>query len=251
MSDSRLKNKITLVVGGTSGIGRATAMLLAQRGATVILSGRNAAAGDNVVREITGAGGTASFLRADVTDAHSIEALVQEIVATHGRLDIAFNNAGREVPYQRIADIGESNWQAMLDMKLTGTWRCMKYQLAQMARQKQGVIVNMAGNWGLKGAPGFSAYCAAAHGIMGLTRTAAQEYAVDNIRVNAVCPGAVDTALLDRMVGGSEDMKRTLAQAVPMGRLATPEDVAQAVMWLCSDEASYITGQGMVLAGGD
>ncbi len=251
MSDSRLKNKITLVVGGTSGIGRATAMLLAQRGATVILSGRNAAAGDNVVREITGAGGTASFLRADVTDAHSIEALVQEIVATHGRLDIAFNNAGREVPYQRIADIGESNWQAILDMKLTGTWRCMKYQLAQMARQKQGVIVNMAGNWGLKGAPGFSAYCAAAHGIMGLTRTAAQEYAVDNIRVNAVCPGAVDTALLDRMVGGSEDMKRTLAQAVPMGRLATPEDVAQAVMWLCSDEASYITGQGMVLAGGD
>ncbi len=251
MSDSRLKNKIALIVGGTSGIGQATATLFAHNGANVTVAGRNAAAGNDVAREITGAGGTASFLRADVTDAHSIAALVQEIVATHGRLDIAFNNAGREVPYQRIADIGESDWQSMLDLKLTGVWRCMKFELAQMARQKQGVIVNMAGDWGLKGAPGFSSYCAAAHGIMGLTRTAAQEYAVDNIRVNAVCPGAVDTALLDRMVGGSEDMKRTLAQAVPMGRLATTDDVAQAVMWLCTDEASYITGQGIALAGGD
>jgi NAD(P)-dependent dehydrogenase (short-subunit alcohol dehydrogenase family) len=246
-----LKRRIALVVGGTSGIGRATAILFAQHGATVILSGRNQDAGQEVVREITGAGGSANFIRADVTDTGSIDSLIQELVANHGRLDIAFNNAGREAPYLRIADLEESDWQSMLDLKLTGVWRCMKFEIAQMLRQKQGIIVNMAGNWGLKGAPGYSSYCAAAHGIMGLTRTAAMEYGKANIRVNAVCPGAVDTALLDRMVGGSEDLKQTLAQAVPMGRLATPEDVAQTVMWLCSDGASYITGQGIALAGGD
>jgi len=217
----------------------------------VILSGRNGATGKEVAGEITGAGGKADFIRADVTDTSSIEALVRELVAGHGQLDIAFNNAGQETPYLRTADIGESDWQAMVNLKLTGVWRCMKFELAQMQQQQQGIIVNMAGNWGLKGAPGYASYCAAAHGIMGLTRTAAMEYGRDNIRVNAVCPGAVDTALLDRMTGGSEDLKRSLAQAVPMGRLATPEDVAQAVLWLCSDGASYITGQGIALAGGD
>ncbi len=246
-----LKRSIALIVGGTSGIGRATAMLFAQHGATVILSGRDKVAGQEVVEKITGAGGSAEFIRADVTDTGSIESLIRELVAKHGRLDIAFNNAGRETPWLRTADIGESDWQAMLDLKLSGVWRCMKFEIAQMLRQKQGIIVNMAGNWGLKGAPGYASYCAAAHGIIGLTRTAAMEYGRDNIRVNAVCPGAVDTALLDRMVGGNPDMKQTLAQAVPMGRLASAEDVAQTVMWLCSDGASYITGQGIALAGGD
>ncbi len=246
-----LMNKIALVVGGTSGIGRATAVLFAQRGAAVILSGRNQVAGEEVVREITGAGGRADFIRADVTDTGSIDSLIRELVARHSRLDIAFNNAGQETPFLRTAEIEESDWQAMLNLKLTGVWRCMKFELAQMLRQQQGIIVNMAGNWGLKGAPGYSSYCAAAHGIMGLTKTAAMEYGRNNIRVNAVCPGAVDTALLDRMTAGSEDLKRTLAQAVPMGRLAQPEDVAQTVLWLCSDGASYITGQGIALAGGE
>ena len=246
-----LKSRIALVVGGTAGIGRATAVLFAECGATVIISGRNKDAGQDVVRDITGAGGSASFIRADVTDIGSIESLIQELVAKHGRLDIAFNNAGREVPYLRVAEIAESEFQSMLNLKLIGVWRCMKFELAQMVRQKHGVIVNMAGNWGLKGAPGYSSYCAAAHGIMGLTRTAAMEYGKDNIRVNAVCPGAVDTALLDRMVGGSEDMKKALAKTIPMGRLAKPEDIAQTVLWLCSDGASYITGQGIALAGGE
>lgn len=251
MLRTSLKDKVALVVGGTSGIGRATATLFAEHGATVIVSGRKSDAGADVVQHITGRSGAANYIRADVTDSRSIESLIREVVANHGRLDYAFNNAGREVPYLRTADIPESDWQAMVDMKLTGVWRCMKYELPQMVRQGHGVIVNMAGTWGLKGAPGYASYCAAAHGIMGLTRSAALEYAQDNIRVNAVCPGAVDTALLDRMVGGSEDMKRMLANAIPMGRLAKPEDIAQSVLWLCSDEASYITGQGMVLAGGE
>lgn len=246
-----LNDKVALVVGGTSGIGRATAALFAQRGATVIVTGRNVRAGGEVVAAINDAGGVAQFAPADVTDSATVAALIAGIVARHGRLDIAFNNAGREVPWNRTAEIPEAEFTAMLDLKLTGTWRCMKHELDQMVRQGHGAIVNMAGNWGVKGAPGYAAYCAAAHGIMGLTRSAAAEYARENIRVNAVCPGAVDTDLLDRMVGGSVEMKQSLAEAVPMGRLAAPADVANAVAWLCSDAASYITGQGIVLAGGE
>lgn len=246
-----LNDKVALVVGGTSGIGRATAMLFAARGARVIVAGRHADAGTQVVAEIAAAGGSGRFIGVDVTDPGSVTVLLDRIVADAGRLDIAFNNAGREMPYQRTADITEADFTAMLDLKLTGTWRCMKAELAQMDRQGHGAIVNMAGNWGLKGAPGFAAYCAAAHGIMGLTRSAAMEYAAGNIRVNAVCPGAVDTDLLDRMVGGDAGMKAALARAVPMGRLAQPEDVANAVAWLCTDAAAYITGQGLVLAGGE
>lgn len=249
--ETGLTEKVALIVGGTSGIGRATAVLFAGRGAHVILAGRNAGAGARVVADITAAGGSARYAAVDVTDSRSVTDLVGGIIATDGRLDIAFNNAGREMPWQRLADTSEADFGALLEVKLTGVFRCMKAELAQMSRQKHGVIVNMAGNWGLKGAPGFAAYCAAAHGIMGLTRSAAAEYAPDNIRVNAVCPGAVDTDLLHRMVGGDADMKAALARAVPMGRLATPDDVARTVAWLCTDAASYITGQGLVLAGGD
>lgn len=249
--ETGLTDRVALVVGGTSGIGRATAVLFAARGARVIVAGRNADAGARVVADVASQGGTARFAAADVTDSDSVNRLVAGIAASEGRLDIAFNNAGREMPWQRTGDISDADFAAMLDLKLAGVFRCLKAELAQMARQKHGVIVNMAGNWGLKGAPGFAAYCAAAHGIMGLTRSAAAEYAADNIRVNAVCPGAVDTDLLDRMVGGDADLKASLARAVPMGRLATPDDVARTVAWLCTDAASYITGQGLVLAGGE
>jgi NAD(P)-dependent dehydrogenase (short-subunit alcohol dehydrogenase family) len=245
-----LTGKIVLIVGGTTGIGRATAELFAARGAVVTVAGRGVTEGERVAAAIRSAGGSAAFRCADVSDAASIEALVRDVARTHGRLDIAFNNAGRELPWRRTADISEADFEAMVDLKLTGLWRCLKYELAQMTRQGRGVIVNMAGNWGLKGAPGYASYCAAAHGIMGLTRTAALEYARDNIRVNAVCPGAVDTALLDRMVGGDAELKASLARAVPLGRLAQPDDVARAVAWLSSDEAAYVTGQGIVLAGG-
>lgn len=176
--------------------------------------------------------------------------MAQKSVQAFGRIDIAFNNAGWEGVPAKTADIEEEHWQRMLDIKLTGVWRCMKFELQQMQQQGQGVIVNMAGNWGLVGFAQYGAYCAAAHGIMGLTRTAALEYAAEGIRVNAVCPGAVDTPLLDRIFGGDQEIKNGFGASLPLGRIATPEEIADAVLWLSSDASSYVNGHGLELTGG-
>ena len=150
----------------------------------------------------------------------------------------------------KVRPIEEADWQRMLDIKLTGLWRCMKFELKQMLVQGNGSIVNMSGNWGLVGFPEYGAYCAAAHGIMGITKAAALEYVGDGIRVNAVCPGAVDTPLLDRIFGGNEEIKNGFGEQLPMGRLATAEEIAEAVIWLSSDAASYVNGHGLELTGG-
>jgi NAD(P)-dependent dehydrogenase (short-subunit alcohol dehydrogenase family) len=168
----------------------------------------------------------------------------------YGTIDIAFNNAGWEGVPAKTADIEEDDWHKMLDIKLTGVWRCMKFELKQMLNQGGGAIVNMSGNWGLVGFPEYGAYCAAAHGIMGLTKAAALEYVRDGIRVNALCPGAVDTPLLDRIFGGNQEIKKAYGEQLAMGRLATPEEIAEAVVWLCSESASYVNGHGLELTGG-
>jgi len=243
--------KVALIVGATGAIGAQTAQLFSAAGARLVLAGRDATAGAALLAKVEEKGPEAIFVTCDVTDTASIRRMVDEAVDRFGRIDCAFNNAGWEGVAAESADISEDDWQRMLDIKLSGTWRGLKYQVRQMLAQGgTGAIVNMAGNWGLVGFPRYGAYCAASHGVMGLTRTAALEYAGAGIRVNAICPGAVDTPMLDRMVGGDEGVKAAFAASIPAGRLALPSDVAQAVLWLCSDRAAYVTGQGIQLTGG-
>ena len=244
------QNKSILIVGGTGAIGRATALAFATGKNRIILSGRNVEAAESTMNELEAAGCEACFVACDLTDPASIEELSKKSIEAFGGIDIAFNNAGWEGVAANVADIDESDWQRMLDIKLTGVWRCMKFELQQMQKQGGGNIVNMAGNWGLVGFAQYGAYCAAAHGVMGITRTAALEYASMGIRVNAVCPGAVDTPLLDRIFGGSQDAKDGFASQLPLGRIATAEEVANAVAWLSSDASSYVNGHALELTGG-
>ncbi len=239
---------VALVVGATGTIGRETARRFAANGARVVLAGRDVEAGRALAAEL---GSDAVFVACDVTDMAAHEAAVAAAVRAFGRLDMAFNNAGWEGTGQAAADISEADWLRMMDVKLNGTWRGLKAQARQMLAQGSGgAIVNMAGSWGLVGAAGQAAYCAAAHGVMGLTRAAALDYAGAGLRVNAVCPGAVDTPMLARMFGGDAAAVAGYAASLPMGRVATPGDVAGAVLWLCSADAAYVTGQGMGISGG-
>ena len=248
MTDS--KRKVVLIVGGTGSIGRATAIAFARKNYNIIISGRSVDAGNDVVQAVLDEGVDGRFIQCDITDAKSVTELANAAVAAFGSIDIAFNNAGWEGVPARTAEIEEDDWQKMLDIKLTGLWRCMKFEITQMQKQGAGAIVNMSGNWGLVGFAQYGAYCAAAHGIMGLTKTAALEYVQEGIRVNAVCPGAVDTPLLDRIFGGNQEIKQGFGASLPIGRIATPEEIAEAVVWLSSDAASYVNGHGLELTGG-
>jgi NAD(P)-dependent dehydrogenase (short-subunit alcohol dehydrogenase family) len=252
MSEGKMGHggRVVLIMGGTGAIGGATALSFARQGAKVVLAGRNEAAAAGTVEKMKEVRAEATFIHADVTQLDDMAHVVEETVAKFGRLDCAFNNAGWEGPAHETADIDEGDWAKMLDVKLSGVWRGMKYQLQQMVRQGGGCIINMAGNWGLIGAPNYAAYCAAAHGIIGLTKTAALEYARRKVRVNAVCPGAVDTPMLDRMFQGNVAAKSDYGASIPLGRLAQAQDVAETVLWLSSDSAGYITGQAIVLSGG-
>ena len=243
----RFADKVALVVGATSGIGLVTAQHFAREGARVVIAGRNADAGATATASVEG---ECRFIVADAQDGASIAALMETIANDFGGVDCAFNNAGWEGTAVNTAEIEESDWQRMIDIKLTGTWRCMKLQLEQMLARGGGAIINMVGNFGLVGFPAYASYCAAAHGVMGLTKAAAKEYAGHGIRINAVCPGPVDTALLGRMAGGDEALKHSFGEPLAIGRIAQPDEVAKAVLWLASDEASYVAGAGMVLDGG-
>ena len=244
------RDKVVVIVGGTGAIGGAVGRALATAGAKSVLAGRNERAASRSLEAIRGKGADAEFISVDVTRSEDLERLVFETVGRFGRLDCAFNNAGWEGTAAETANIDEQDWTRMLDIKLSGVWRGMKYQLRHMMAHGGGSIVNMAGSWGLVPAPNYGAYCAAAHGIIGLTKTAALEYAAKGVRVNAVCPGAVDTPMLDRMFHGDTAAKAGFGATIPMGRLARPEDIAGAVLWLTSDAASYVTGQAIGLTGG-
>ena len=246
----RFQNKTVLILGGTSGIGRTTALRFAQEGANVVIGGRNADNGNEVVRSIEAMDGNGLFVQTDVRDPDASGNAVDKTVAAFGGLNIAFNNAGLAGTGNKTADESEEDWSNMINTKLNGVWHGMKCQIPALLDTGGGAIVNMAGNWGLVGFPGYAAYCAAAHGVMGLTKAVALEYAGAGLRINAVCPGAVDAPILDRMTGGNEDIKNSFAQQLPVGRLCCPEDVAEAVLWLASDAASYVNGIGLVLDGG-
>lgn len=246
-----LEGKVGLVTGGTSGIGRETAILFAKSGAKVVVSGRREKEGEETVELIRAASGEGLFVKADVSQATEVEMLVQKTVQRFQRLDIAFNNAGIEGVWVPIVRQSEEDWDRTIAINLKGVWLCLKYEIQQMLIQSGGggAIVNMASVTGLTGSAGAAAYSASKHGVIGLTKSAALETAKSGIRVNAVCPAVIETSMATRLFGAPKVNKSVLALH-PIGRFGRPSEVAEAVVWMCSDRASFMTGQSLVLDGG-
>lgn len=246
-----MDGKVAIVTGASSGIGRATALAFAREGAKVVVDDITAEGGEETVRMIRDGGGEAVFVRTDVSSSTEVEAMVNQAVETFGRLDYAVNNAGIGGALAPTADYPEDSWRRVLDINLTGVWLCMKYEIPQMLRVGGGAIVNMSSILGVVGFPHSAAYVAAKHGIIGLTQTAALEYATQGIRVNAICPGFIRTPMLER-AGLLDDPEQyqMLVNLHPVQRLGTPEEVASAAIWLCSDGASFVTGHALLVDGG-
>lgn len=244
-----LAGKAVLITGGGSGIGRATALAFAEHGAKIVISDVNTRGGEETLRLLAGA--EAVFLPADVTQAGEVAALVSQAVAAYGRLDFAVNSAGVAGNYgARTSEIAEDDWDFIVNVNLKGVWLCMKHEIAQMEAQGGGVIVNLASAAGLIGTPKGAAYAASKHGVIGLTKSAALEYARRNIRVNAVCPAFVDTPMVAGVVEQAPQMAELTVKGNPMRRLGRPEEVSGAVVWLCSAQASFITGHALAVDGG-
>ena len=244
------ENKVALVTGGGSGIGRACALAFAREGAKVVVADVMERGGEETVQMIREAGGESIFVKTDVSKAADVEALVKRAVDTYGRLDCGINNAGIEGINAPTADYTEENWNRVININLKGVWLCMKYEIPEMQKQGGGAIVNMASVAGLVGFQGMPAYCASKGGIIQLTKVAALEYAKAGIRVNAVCPGVIRTPMVERLTGGNPETEAQFTVMEPVGRMGTPEEIAESVVWLCSDAASFVTGHPMVVDGG-
>jgi NAD(P)-dependent dehydrogenase (short-subunit alcohol dehydrogenase family) len=252
MAEQRFSGKVALVTGAASGIGRACAQLFAKEGASVVVSDVTLEGGQQTVRLIEEDGGEAFFVETDVSKAAQVEALVGRAVEAYGRLDYAFNNAGIEGRMAtNTADYPEEEWDRVIAINLKGVWLCMKNEIPQMLSQGAGSIVNNSSVEGLVGLEGTSAYAASKHGVVGLTKTAALEYAQSGIRVNAVCPGLIRTPMVERYTKGDAETEAQWAAIFePVGRMGSSEEVAEAVVWLCSEAASFVTGHAMAVDGG-
>jgi NAD(P)-dependent dehydrogenase (short-subunit alcohol dehydrogenase family) len=245
-----LEGKIALVTGAGSGIGRAAAMAFAREGAKVVVADIAADSGKETLRLIEQGGGNGLWIEGDVSVSADVQTIVQAAVEHYGRLDYAFNNAGIEGAQAPTAEGEEDNWDRVLAINLKGIWLCMKHEIPVMLEQGGGAIVNTASVAGLVGFPNISAYNASKGGVIQLTKTAALEYAKDGIRVNAVCPGVIRTPMVERFLGGSAEAESQFVAMEPVGRMGLPEEIAEAVIWLCSDAASFVTGHAMVVDGG-
>ena len=248
----QLDGKVALVTGGSSGIGRATALAFAREGAKLIIADRHADGGHQTVHMITEQGGEATFVQVDVSRAAEVAAMISIAVETYGRLDCAHNNAGiGSRPRAPLHECSEETWDRVLGVNLKGVWLCMKYEILQMLKQGGGTIVNTASIMGLVGSwSGTVAYNASKHGVVGLTKTAALEYARQNIRVNCVCPGYIHTPLIEDALTSNPELEAQIIARHPVGRMGRPEEIAAAVVWLCSDAASFVTGHTMTVDGG-
>jgi len=239
-----------LITGGSSGIGRAAALAFARAGAKIVLGNRRLAEGDETVKLVKEQGGDATLVKTDVTKPAEVEALVGKTVETYGRLDCAFNNAGTIGVMARTAECTEENWDYIINLNLKGVWLCMKHEILQMLKQGGGAIVNNASVAGMVGLRGGPAYSASKGGVIQLTRTAALEYSRKGIRVNAVCPGYVLTPMTEEHLKTNPEHEAQIKKYQPLGRLGTAQEIAEAVVWLCSDAASFITGHPLVIDGG-
>lgn len=246
--EAEFKSKVAIVTGGSFGIGRATALAFAKKGAKVIVVDWKE--NTETIDLIKKSGGDALFIKCDVSKSSDVKAMISATIATFGRLDYAFNNAGIEGESAPTQDCSEENWDKTIGVNLKGIWLCMKYEIAEMLKHGKGAIVNCSSVAGLVGFAGLPAYVASKHGVIGLTKTAALEYAKDGIRVNAVCPGVIKTAMMDRLTGEKEEVEEKFISLEPMARMGKPEEIANAVVWMCSDEASFVTGHAMTIDGG-
>lgn len=242
--------QVALVTGAGNGIGRATALAFAANGLKVVVSDVDAQGGEATVALIQAAGGTASFVRCDVAREAEVRALVEKTVATHGRLDYAFNNAGIDIEKGKLADGAEAEFDAIMDVNVKGVWLCMKHELAAMLAQGGGAIVNTASVAGLIAAPKMGIYAASKHAVIGLTKTAAVEYGKKNIRVNAVCPAVIDTEMYRRAKAADSRKADAAASLHPVGRIGQADEIAAAVLYLCSDAAGFTTGIALPVDGG-
>jgi len=247
---AELEGKVGLVTGGTSGIGRATAVLFAKAGVKVVVAGRREQEGKETIELVHAAGGEGLFVKADVSKPSEVDALIQKAVERFGRLDVAFNNAGIEGVWVPLVRQSEEDWDRTIAINLKGVWLCLKYEIRQMLKQGGGgAIVNMASVTGLIGSVGAGAYSASKHAVIGLTKTAALENAKSGIRINAVCPGVIETPMGERLFGAPA-VHKSVVGLHPIGRFGRPAEIAEAVVWMCSDRASFMTGQSIVLDGG-
>jgi NAD(P)-dependent dehydrogenase (short-subunit alcohol dehydrogenase family) len=246
----RFQGKVAFITGGSSGIGRATAVAFAREGASVAVMRRPGDGNQDTVRLVEDAGGKALAITGDASRSADVQQALQQTIETFGRLDFAFNNAGVEQPVAALADITEEAWTRLVDVDLGGVFLCMKHQLPLLQQQGEGVIVNTSSGAGVKGFKGQAAYSAAKHGIVGLSKSAALDYAAEHIRVNVVAPGIVDTEMMDRFSGGTDEGRQAVIGQEPVGRIGRPEEIAAAVLYLCSDEAAFTTGAVLVVDGG-
>lgn len=242
-----LEGKTAFITGAASGIGEATARLFAQEGARLFLTDWNAGQGEKLAAELRAHGHEVHFKAADVSDETSVEQLLLAVKDAFGHLDCAFNNAGINCAGRPIDEVDLADWSRVIAVNLTGVFLCMKHELRLMKAQGKGAIVNTSSGGGLIPVPNLSPYCASKHGVLGLTKTAAREYAQYGIRVNAVLPGSTDTPMIREGMGDNEDVKAMILNSIPAGRMADPREIAEAVLWLCSDRASYVSGDSLLV----
>lgn len=242
--------KVAFVTGAANGIGRAAALAFAHEGASVVVADVSKNGNEETVRMIKDRGGHALAVTCDVRRNEDIQRALNAAIETFGRLDFAFNNAGIEYAIKPAADVTEEEWDRIIEIDLRGVFLCMKHEIPLMLKQGGGAIVNTSSGAGIKGFKGGAAYVAAKHGVVGLTKAAALDYAPSNIRINAVCPGIIDTPMMDRFTGGTPEGRQAVIAREPVGRMGTPEEIAAAVLWLCSDAASFVVGSAMVVDGG-
>ncbi|KLI65052.1 SDR family oxidoreductase [Aurantiacibacter marinus] len=243
--------RVALITGASSGIGRETATLFARSGYSVALADCDEAGGQQTLAETDALGADGAFFRCDISDEGEVTGMIKQVIARFGRIDAAFNNAGIEGLMADTHEVTIANWDRVMGVNLRGLWLCMREEISHMLNQDGGgAIVNCSSVAGLIGIPGIPAYVASKHGVVGLTKAAALEYATRQIRINAVCPGAIETPMLERYMQGSEDGRAQMVAAEPMARIGMPREVAEAVLWLCGPGSSFTTGQALAVDGG-